>query len=173
MADQGVDEILRVAGIPFSWTSTSSKISGVPYTGILSFDVSESREGELIHAQRPSGLPIGITSGLYKVDSMSFKTLLDTGEQICQQLGAAPGANGSFGNVRWDYTLEVFEPGCPTLTIHVTGVKIEKRKLVGVAKGTEVLGYEFECKALLMTTIGAKLGLSGLTSVLANINGGV
>lgn len=168
----GVDEIFRVSGIPFSWTSTASKVNGVPYIGFLEMNFEESREGELVHAQRGDGTPLGITSGLYKVDSFTFKTLIDTGEQICQQLAATPFANGSFGNARWIYTLEIFEPGNPVLTITITGAKIQKRKLAN-AKGAEALAYEFECAALRMTTVGAGLGLAGVPMNLANLFGGL
>ena len=162
------DEVLRVSNIPFSWTSTSSRVSGVPYTGFLEVNFEESREGELIHAQRTSGTPLGITQGLYKVDSFTFKTLIDTGEMICQQLAQAPGANNSFGNARWVYVLEIFEPGNPTMTITITGAKIQKRKL-STAKGTEALAYEFECAAMSMSTVGAGLSLNGVPMNLANL----
>lgn len=165
---QAADEILRVSGIPFSWTSTGSKLDGVAYTGFLELNFEESREGELVHGQRADGTPLGITSGLYKVDSFTFKTLIDTGEMICQQLAATPGANGSFGNARFTYTLEIFEPGNPTLTITIAGAKIQKRKLA-VAKGIEGLAYEFECMALGMTTRGRGLSLSGVPMNLANL----
>lgn len=166
------DEIFRISGIPFSWTSTASKVAGVAYTGFLEMNFEESREGELIHAQRQDGTPVGITSGLYKVDSFTFKTLLDTGELLCNQLAAAPGANGSFGNARWTYVLEIFEPGNPALTIQIFGAKIEKRKLA-TAKGTEALAYDFECKALQMQTVGAGLVLPGVPMNLANLFAGI
>jgi hypothetical protein len=167
-----VDEVFRVSGIPFSWTSTGSKVDGVPYTGFLELDFEESREGEYVHAQRTDGTPLGITSGLYKIDGFRFKTLIDTGEQICQQLALTPGANGGFGNARWIYILEIFEVGNPTMTVTIDGVKIEKRKL-STAKGSEALAYEFECKALQVTTVGAGLGLTGVPNTLANVLGGV
>lgn len=168
----GIDEILRVSGVPFSWTSTSSKVEGVPYTGFLEVNVEESREGEYVHAQRTDGTPVGITTGLYKVDSFTFKTLIDTGEQLSQQLALLSNPPGSFGNVRWTYILEIFEIGNPTLVITVNGVKIEKRKLAAV-KGTEALAYEFECKALSMVTVGVGLALSGEPMTLGNILAGL
>lgn len=168
----GVDEILRVAGIPFSWTSTASKVAGVQYSGFLEVNFEESREGELIHAQRTDGTPVGITSGLYKVDTFSFKTLIDTGEMICNQLALAPGGNRSFGNARFAYVLEIFEPGNPALTIQIFGAKIEKRKL-STAKGAEALAYEFECKALQMQTVGEGLVLPGVPMNLANLVAGL
>ena len=167
MPSIGVDEILRVSGVPFSWASTRSKVNGVPFTGFLEIGWEESREGEYIHAQRGDGTPLGITSGLYKVDSFTFKTLIDTGEMICQQLAAL--GLGSYGNARWNYTVEIFEVGNPVITLNVSGIKIEKRKF-STAKGSEALAYEFEAKALGIQTIGAGVGLVGIPSLLANIS---
>ena len=171
MPGLGVDEVFRIAGVPFSWTSTSAQINGVPYIGFLEFNFEESREGELIHGQRQDGTPLGITSGLYKVDSVTFKTLVDTGEQICSQLAATPGANFSFGNARFVLSISIFENFLqPTIGITALGCKIEKRKFAP-AKGAEALMYEFECKALGMVTVGVGVGLTGIPNMLANIAG--
>jgi hypothetical protein len=163
-----VDQLLRVNGTPLSWTSTRSRIDGLAYVGFLEVNWEESREGEYIHGQQPDGTPLGITSGLYKVDSFTFKTLIDTGEQILQQLSLSASvsplgvAAGSFGDARFVYQLEIFEPQGPTMMLNINGCKIEKRKM-STAKGTEALAYEFECKASSVTTIG--VGLGGLTGV--------
>jgi hypothetical protein len=141
-------------------------VDGVPYTGFLEVSWEESREGEYVHAQRSDGTPLGVTSGLYKVDSFSFKTLIDTGEQICQQLTAT--GLGSFGSAQWNYTLQIFEPGNPTMTINISRIKIEKRKF-STAKGAEALAYEFECKAASVQVIGAGLGLVGVPTNLAKV----
>jgi hypothetical protein len=165
----GVDEIFRIAGVPFSWTSTSVQVEGVPYTGFLEYNFEESREGEYVHAQRPDGTPLGITQGLYKVDSVTFKTLIDTGEQLCSQLALIPGGNGSFGNARFGLTIAIFEnPAMPTITIGVNGCKIEKRKFAPSADGGKLV-YEFECKALSMFSQGTGIGLSNIPNILANI----
>jgi hypothetical protein len=174
---QAVDQLLRLNGCPLSWGSTRSKVGGIAYVGFLEVAVEESREGELIHAQQPDGTPVGITSGLYKVDSFTFKTLVDTGEMICQQLSLSfdtqgNAAGGSFGDARFIYTLEITEPNGPTMTIRVNGAKIEKRKF-STAKGTEALAYEFECKALSMGTTGAGRGLSGVMQQLWSVQRGL
>lgn len=163
---QAIDQLLRLNGCPISWTSTRSKFNGLGYVGILEVNAEESREGELVHAQQPDGTPLGITSGLYKVDSFSFKTLTDTGEQLCEQLALSFDQQGnaaanSFGDARFIYTLEMFEPNGPTMTLTVTGCKIEKRKFAA-AKGTEALATEFACKALYLRTTGSGKGLSGV-----------
>jgi hypothetical protein len=166
-----VDKLLRLNGVPLSWTSTKSRINGISYEGFLEVNIEESREGEYIHGQQPDGTPLGITSGLYKVDSFTFKTLADTGEMICQQLALSTSpvsgpAAGSFGDARFTYQLEIFEPVGPTMMITVVGAKIEKRKIT-TAKGTEAFAYEFTCKALTVQSVGA--GVGGLTGVVQQL----
>jgi hypothetical protein len=163
---QAVDNLLRLNGCPLSWGSTRSRFNGAAYVGVLEVNVEESREGELIHAQQPDGVALGITSGLYKVDSFSFKMLADTGEQMCQQLSlsfdlAGNFAGASFGDARFTYQLEMFEPNGPVMMITVVGCKIEKRKFA-TSKGSEALAFDFECKALQMQTTGAGRGLTGI-----------
>lgn len=173
-----VDQLLRLNGCPLSWTSTRSRINGIGYVGFLEVNLEESREGELIHGQQPDGTPLGITSGLYKVDSFSFKTLIDTGEMICQQLSASVSPTAgpaalSFGDARFIYQLEIFEPLGPTMMITVNGCKIQKRK-ISTAKGTEALAYEFEIQPINMTTMGSGLGgLTGLIQQLWSIQRGI
>jgi|HubBroStandDraft_6_1064221.scaffolds.fasta_scaffold525160_2 hypothetical protein len=163
-----VDQLLRINGTPISWGSTRSRVNGLGYVGFLEANWEESREGEYVHGQQPDGVPLGITTGLYKVDSFSFKTLVDTGEQILQQLSLSASVNpvgfaaGSFGDARFTYQLEIFEPAGPTMMVTISGCKIEKRKLSN-AKGTEALAYEFECKAQSIVTVG--VGVGGLTGI--------
>lgn len=172
-----IDTLLRLNGTPLSWPSTRSKINGLGFVGVLEFSVEESREGELVHAQQPDGTPLGITSGLYKVDSFSFKTLADTGELIAQILSVSTSSLSgpaalSFGDARFTYTIEMLEPNGPVMTIIVNGCKIEKRKIAG-AKGTEALAYEYECKAMTVQTIGAGFGLSGVIQQLWSVQRGL
>lgn len=165
----GVDEVFRIGGFMFSRTSVSTLVDGVPYTGITEVNGDEAREGELQHGQRTDGTPLGITSGLYMPGAFTFKTYVDTGEQMCQQLSV--GGLGSFGNYLFTFILEIFEnPLLPSITIQWNKVKIEKRKF---ALPTDAAGlmYEFECKHLGMQTIGAGVGLGGLPNVLANYVG--
>ena len=168
MPGVGADEIFRVGGFAFSRTSVRTIVQGVPYTGLTEVNGEESREGELVHGQRPDGTPLGITSGLYKPGALTFKALIETGEQICQQLALLGIPPGSFGNARWTLILEIFEnPTLPALTLQWNGVKIEKRKFA-LPTDTKELMYEFECKYLGFQSVGAGLGLDGIPSILAN-----
>lgn len=169
-----VDQLLRVNGTPLSWTSTRSLVNGLEYEGFTSIDFTESREGEYIHAQRPDGTPLGITSGLYKIDNFDFEVLVDTGEMILQQLSISASvaplgvAAACFGDARWVYSLSVTEPAGPTITVTIGGIKIEKRTLT-TQKGTEALVYKFGCKATSLTTFGAGGTLTGLPQQLASL----
>ena len=165
----GADEVFRVGGFMFSRTSVATLVDGVPYTGIVEVNGEEAREGELQHGQRTDGTPLGITSGLYMPGAFTFKTYIDTGEQICAQIAAL--GNGSFGNYLFTFILEIFEnPLLPTLNIQWNRVKIEKRKFA-VPTDTSGLMYEFECKHQGMQTVGEGIGLVGLPSILANLAG--
>ena len=166
MPGVGVDEVFRVGGFMFSRTSVATLVDGVPYTGIIEVNGDEAREGELQHGQRTDGTPLGITSGLYMPGAFTFKTYVDTGEQICAQLAAL--GNGSFGNYLFTFLLEIFEnPLLPTLSIQWNKVKIEKRKFA-LPTDTSGLMYEFEAKHQGMATVGEGIGLVGIPSLLAN-----
>ena len=163
----GADEIFRIGGFMFSRTSVATLVDGVPYTGFLEVGgLEEAREGELIHGQRTDGTPLGVTSGLYMPGPLTFKTAIDTGEMMAEQLAAS--GNGSFGSYLWTFILEIFEnPQLPSLTITANRVKIEKRK-VGVPTDTGALATEWECKHQGMFIVGAGAGLNGVPTLLAN-----
>lgn len=164
--DIGADEIFRVGGFMFSRTSVCTKIDGVPYTGIIEVNGGEKREGEFQYGQRPSGRPLGVTSGLYAPDAFTFKAYIETGEMICEQLAAI--GRGSFGNVLFPFILEIFEnPTLPTMSIAWDLVKIESRKFALPTDAGGLL-YEFECKHQGMSSRGEGIGLSGLESILGD-----
>jgi hypothetical protein len=161
-----VDEVFRIGGYVFSRSSVGVKAQGVPYSGFAEINGEESREGEYLWGQRSDGTPLGITSGLYVPGPLTFKTAVDTGEQLCQQLGTQ--GLGSFGNVLWTLILEIFEnPALPAVSIMWQKVKIEKRK-IGIPTDATPLMYEFECKHQGMQVVAEGLGLLGLPTVLAN-----
>lgn len=167
MPGVGVDEIFRVGGFIFSRTSVATLVDGVPYTGITEVSFEEAREGEIIHGQRTDGSPIGITSGLYMPGSMTFKTMIDTGTQMENQLSIL--GLGSFGSYLFTFILEIFEnPLLPSITMVLSQCKIEKRKFA-IPTDTSGLQYEYEAKFLQATTVGEGIGLAGIPSVLANV----
>lgn len=169
----GNDEVFRLSGYIFSRTNTRSRIGGVAYTGVKTFNVSDKREGEIIFGQRTSGVPLGITDGVYSCDDWSMEVLVDTYKQIAEQLSIVQGANGSFGSARFSYTLSIFPPvgvlNLPTLSLSVYGMKVEKREF-GLADDASALVFKLSGKALYMVTTGEGVGLAGLTDYLANVN---
>jgi hypothetical protein len=170
MGQTAADEIFRLSGVIFSRTNTRSKVSGVPYTGIKSFDIADKREGEIVFGQRTSGEPLGITDGVYSVDDWNAEIYADTWEMMCEQLGAAPGANGSFGNARWIYSLTISAPGVinlPTLSLTVEGMKIEGRAF-SFTDDAGALLWKVKGKATVMKTRGEGVGLSAVPSYLSN-----
>jgi len=164
----GADEIFRIGGFMLSRTSVKTLVDGVPYTGIVEVNGEEAREGEIVHGQRTDGTPLGLTSGLYMPGPLTFKTYIDSGEQMLQQLSVL--GLGSFGNYLFTFILEIFEnPLLPAMTLTWNKVKIEKRKFA-LPTDTTALMYEFECKHLGMQGVGAGVGLFGLPSQLANVS---
>jgi hypothetical protein len=123
----GVDEVFRVGGFMFSRTSVQTLVDGVPYTGIVEVNGEEAREGEIVPGQRTDAPPLGITTGLFMPGAFTFKTYIDTGEMICEQLSVL--GLGSFGNYQFPFILEIFENRLlPSLAFLWSNVKIEKRK---------------------------------------------
>lgn len=164
-----IDQILRLNQCPLSWTSTRSLFNGMPLVGVTEVNIEESREGEIVHGQQPDGTPLGITSGLYKVDTCTFQILADSAQMLCEMLSISFGPQGnalnSFGDARYNYQLGISEPLGPTMTVMVNGVKIEKRK-ISAQKGTGALAWDLECKAMTVQTVGVGAGLSGLVQQL-------
>lgn len=173
-----IDQILRLNQTPISWTSTRSLFNGIfAFSGITEVNVEESREGELVHAQQPDGTPIGITSGLYKVDSFGLQMTVDAGELLFETLALSFNpltgvAGGSFGDARFSYQLIMGEPFGPQMSITVNGCKIEKRKM-SAQKGTGALVWDLEMKAMTVRSIGALYGLSGIMSQLWSLQRGI
>jgi hypothetical protein len=163
----GADEIFRIGGLLFSRTSAAIKVEGVPYTGIFDIAGEESREGEYIHGQRTDGTPLGMTSGLYLPDSLTFKAYVDTALLLEEQLAAI--GLGSFGNALWTLSVEIFENvSLPTIQLAWSKVKIEKRK-AAIPTDTGALANEYTCKFLSFTGLGEGVGLAGLPQFLANL----
>ena len=166
----GVDEVFRLSGVIFSRTNTRSIISGVPYTGVKEFDISDKREGEIVFGQRTSGIPLGITEGVYQVEDWNMTLYADSYELFMEQLSITPGANLSAGNVRFMYTLTISLPGnptMPTLSLSVFGMKLEGRAF-SLVDDASALVWKIKGKALIMTTVGEGVSLSGVPSYLAN-----
>src|SRR4029077_1448191 len=117
--------VFRLNNVPFSFQSTSHFIDGAPYKGITKVSYKESRKRVYVPAAQQDGTPVGITAGVYRVESLSFTFLRDS-----WQVGAAIDLTalgaGSIGDAQFDYMLQLFEPGAslPTQTL-ISGVVVE------------------------------------------------
>lgn len=143
----------RINGTPYSWMSCAHFFNGLPYKGITASTFKETREVKLVHAAQQDGTPLGMTSGMYKVENVSFTLLRESAHMLMTDLTIL-GA-GSYGDARFTYILQLFEPGLqippavPTTTLitgcQITGVE-EKQEL-----GVDELVTEFTVQALSLT----------------------
>lgn len=147
----------RVNRVPYSWNSCAHFFMGVPYKGLVGVTFKETREVSLVHAAQQDGTPLGITAGIYKVESLSFTMLRDTAMALLTDLTVL--GLGSFGDAEFNYMLQVFEPtilGAPSLPqntliggCRITGVED------GQEKGTDALVTKIDAQALYLTrTVG-------------------
>lgn len=154
--------ITRVNTVPYSWTSTAHFFAGFPYKGLTAVDYEDGRECEEVGDAHQSGVPIGITSGVYKVNNFKFTMLRDSAFALMQDLAALTGSN-SYGDCKFNFIQQLFEPinnvgeapSAPQTTL-ITGCRItavaEKAEY-----GSGKLVTEFTCKALFITRGGLTL----------------
>jgi hypothetical protein len=145
--------IVRVNKTPYSWTSCSHFFSGLPYKGVRSVDFKESREKVEVQDAQNDGVPLGLTSGIYKIESLSFTLLRAPALALMADLATLTGT-GSYGDAAFTYLLQATEPvtspgmiaDVPQSTL-ITGCQItgvdEKQEF-----GSDALVTEFTCKGL-------------------------
>lgn len=147
--------LFRLNSVPFSWTSCSHFFNGLPYKGVTSVNVKETREVKLVHAAQQDGTPLGITSGIYKVESLSFTLLRDSAAGLLTDLSLL--GFGSYGDAEFLYVLKIFEPSLPPSI--PTGLAVSGCRVTGIEEkqemGSDELVTEITCQALFVTrTIG-------------------
>lgn len=158
--------LVRINRVNYSWTSAAHFFNGFPYRGVQAVTFKDIREPVLVQDSQPDGVPIGMTSGLYKVDNVSFTLLRDSAFGLLTDLTAL--GLGSYGDAEFPYMLQLFEPtviGAPSLpqTTIISGCRI-----VGVddaqEKGSEALVTKIDCMAIsiLRTVGGVPLQLNSL-----------
>jgi hypothetical protein len=140
--------VQRVNGVPYSWTSVANFFAGFPYKGVTKIDWKESRKRVYVPNAQQDGTPQGITSGIYRIDSLSFTLLRDSADSLRSDLGIL--GSGSFGDAQFDYMLQLFEPqnNNPSTTL-ISGCCIEEvGETQEFAEDGGYLVTEFTCKAL-------------------------
>jgi hypothetical protein len=119
----------------------------------------------LVNDAQQDGVPIGQTSGLYKVENVSFTLLRDSAAALMTDLTVL--GLGSYGDAEFSYMLQLFEPtislSLPQTTIirgcRITGIED------GQEKGSDALVTKFDITAIgvLRTIGGVPLQLSSFT----------
>lgn len=147
MPDPNVSRINRV---PYSWTSCGHFFNGLPYKGIKASTYKETREVKLVHAGQQDGTPLGITSGIYKVENLGWTLLRDSAMALMSDLATL--GVGSIGDAEFTYMLQVFEPVAPPsipIQVLITGCRItgieEKQE-----QGSDELVTEFTAQGLFL-----------------------
>lgn len=141
--------LFRLNQVPYSWTSCAHFFNGLPYKGITGVTYKETREVKVVHAAQQDGTPLGITSGIYKVENVSFTMLRDSAHAFMADMTAF--GLGSYGDAEFLYMLQLFEPSVPVPSLpsttlltgcRITGVE-EKQEL-----GSDELVTEFSVQAM-------------------------
>lgn len=148
MADPNITRVNRV---PYSGQSLAHYFAGFPYKGVQEVNFKETRELKLVYGAQQDGTPLGLTAGVYKIDSFDFTLLRDSALQLMSDLTAL--GNGSYGDAEFAYLLQVYEPVTPSsvpIQTLITGARI-----VGVedgnARGADELVTKFSAMALYLT----------------------
>ncbi len=127
--------LFRLNRVPYSWTSCAHFFNGLPYKGLTGVTFKETREVKLVHAAQQDGTPLGMTSGIYKVENVSFTLLRDSAAALLADLTVF--GLGSYGDADFTYMLQLFEPTLPPsipTTTTITGCRItgvEEKQEVG------------------------------------------
>ncbi len=143
--------LTRVNGTPYSWTSCAHFFNLLPYKGVTAVTFKETREVKLVHAAQQDGTPLGMTSGIYKVEDVSFTMLRDSAYAFLADMTVL-GA-GSYGDADFTYLCQIFEPvvpPSPPVSIMISGCRItgieDKQEM-----GSDELVTEIKVGALYVT----------------------
>src|SRR5258708_4075653 len=133
-------QLVHLNNIPYSWTSCAHFFNGVPYKGVTNVTYKETREVKLVHAAQQDGIPVGTTSGLYKVENVSFTLLRESALGLMIDLSAL--GLGSYGDAEFTYILQLFEFVPTALPPQVPSVPqtviISSCRITGVEEKQEV-----------------------------------
>jgi hypothetical protein len=147
-------EILRVGGRQYGWNSTISRVDGQLWQGFTSIDWGEKLDIETVYSQTQNGVPLGGTGGQYSVESLSFKMLTESFEQLKAYLAnVSPGFNGergpigSYGETLFHFQLTIYEVFLgQQFPIKIDAVPCRIMAPKGsAAKGAAALESEFSC----------------------------
>lgn len=117
-----IDIATVLNGSVLSAKSCKFFFDNIPRHGVVAVNYKEEIEAEDVYDDDPTGLPVGSTSGRYKISGLSItllkKAWIGTAPPgLALQLAARPEALGSFGAARWTFSAEYSEPQDPLNTI--------------------------------------------------------
>lgn len=122
-------DIVRVNRVPYSGGSCLNYFAGFPYKGVKEVKYKEKRAIKVVHDAQPDSRPVGITAGVYEIESLSFKLLRDSATALMADLTTL--GVGSWGDAEFAYMLQVYEPvnAVPIQTL-ITGCR-----MIGIEEG--------------------------------------
>lgn len=145
-------DVLRVNDAIHSWNSCRFLIDVQPFTGLVEVNVKEKRDRKLVKGARRDGVPLGMTSGSYEVESMTGKFLTDQWDLITDYLSAK--GLGSYGDASFTFSIEQAEEAdieVPVMILLVNGCRVISVEN-SFAEGVEENVVSVEFKA--MTAFG-------------------
>jgi hypothetical protein len=149
-------DIVRVNHTPYSWTSSSHKFDGFPYSGVVAVDYEQKRDVKLVHASQQDGRPLGTTSGKYSVPNFTVRMLRDSAWALKLQLTVT--GLGSYGDAEFTYRGSLFEPVIGSIPLVVLG---ETCRIIGEKQvheeGIDELVTEYALSCLQLTENGLRL----------------
>lgn len=146
--------MIRINGVPYSWTSCSFRWNGIPFgEGVQSFDYEQTRERKIVYGSRKDGTPIGKTAGKYSVAPLTLKMLRS--HATIWKSALSPLGLLSYGDADFVLSLQLFEPvpGAVPSVMTFAGCTIDGEK-GSQAEGTDELVTEFTIGCLEMTENG-------------------
>lgn len=155
-------KFVRVGKNVWSMRSTRFQANGSPMTGILAVDYEQKRTRKTIASRIAGAPPLGRTTGLYSVPTMTVRMLKEDSEQFAAWLTttavnspANAGSlaffktNPSYADVLFSFSLQCSEASDPlnTLTVLASDCVVEGKKSV-FDNGAGALADEYTISAL-------------------------
>jgi hypothetical protein len=145
-------DIVRVNRVPYSGGSCLNFFAGFPYKGVKEVKYKEKRAVKVVHDAQPDGRPVGITAGVYEIESLSFKLLRDSATALMVDLSTL--GLGSYGDAEFAYMLQVYEPvnAVPIQTL-ITGIRITNVEEGHTQESPDELVTDFTAMGMWVTRV--------------------
>lgn len=117
--------LFKANGFIHSWASCALLLGFTPFVGINEINYKDKRTRTKVKGMDRAGKPLGMTSGSYEADPLTFKMLAASFNTL-QGILTAKGL-GSAGSARIDITLKMFEPKLPPVITVFSGCALSER----------------------------------------------